>query len=78
MSWVTKIIDDSIRAALRGSSEHALLHDHVERGGRLVGDDQLGLATVASAIARWRMPPARADTRAPRARVHRQSGRDIP
>ena len=34
------------------------LHGHVERGGRLVGDQQRGLAGQAMAIiARCRMPP---------------------
>ena len=38
--------------------EHLGLHHHVERGGRLVGDQQLGLAGERSAIStRWRWPP---------------------
>ena len=38
--------------------EHLRLHGHVERGRRLVGDQQLGLHESAIAIiTRWRMPP---------------------
>ena len=34
------------------------LHDHVEGGGRLVGEEHLGSQASAMAItARWRMPP---------------------
>ena len=38
--------------------EDLRLHGHVERGRRLVGDEQLGVADSAMAIiARCRMPP---------------------
>ena len=42
----------------RDQVEDLRLDGHVERGGRLVGDQQLGVADSAIAIiARWRMPP---------------------
>ena len=59
MSCVTRIIDErDLALHLADHAEHVLLHHHVERGGRLVGDDEVGPADVASAIVtRWRMPP---------------------
>ena len=45
MSWVTNRSDEPIsRWTSRIIAEHALLHHHVERRGRLVGDDELGPA----------------------------------
>ena len=45
MSWVTNSIDEPHLALdLADHAEHALLHHDVERGRRLVGDDELGPA----------------------------------
>jgi hypothetical protein len=59
MSWVI-----SITAHARSAQSSFIkvddlrLHGHVERRGRLVGDDELGSAHSASAITtRCRMPP---------------------
>ena len=44
MSWVTKTTDDADLALhIADHRQHVLLHHHVERGGRFVGDDELGL-----------------------------------
>ena len=45
MSWVTNMIDEPISLLdLADHRQHVLLHDDVERGGRLVGDDEVGPA----------------------------------
>ena len=45
MSCVTNRTEEpSSRCTSRIMREHALLHDDVERGGRLVGDDEFGPA----------------------------------
>ena len=49
--------------------QHALLHDDVERRGRLVGDDELGPADA------WRARSSRAGACRPRARADRRRAR---
>ncbi len=45
MSWVTKTIEEPIsRLQVLDQRQHVLLHHHVERRGRLVGNDELGVA----------------------------------
>jgi hypothetical protein len=59
MSWVTSITAVPVLPAQALEQRDDLRLDRdVERGGGLVGDDQLGLGASASAITtRWRMPP---------------------
>ncbi len=59
MSWLIRA-DGGLLLGLQGAHDFQdlRLHRHVQRGGRLVGDQQIGPQIVAIAIiTRWRMPP---------------------
>ena len=59
MSWVMNTTPMCISSLqLANQLQDLGLNGHVQRGGRLVGDQQRRLAASAMAImTRWRMPP---------------------
>ena len=59
MSWLIRAmaVFFSVFSSLQ-DFQNLRLHRHIQRGGRLVGDQQVGPVMVAIAIiTRWRMPP---------------------
>ena len=57
-SWVTNSTESPNSACSQQKIEDIGLGGHIERRGRLVGDQQLGRQASAKAMqTRWRMPP---------------------